>query len=130
MVACGARYLTGADLTGVIGWVEAVTWAVHSALEHAVCTQRHYNVKRHVLGGGLGRLGGGVGVGEGCSTGLPTGAHRAALSGHVDEVDARGQAAHLGAGGHAVGAHAGHAGGGVSEPAAALGVLLPTVHAT
>lgn len=67
---------------------------------------------------------------RGVETGLPTGAHRAALSRHVDEVDAGGQAAHLGAGGHAVGAHAGHAGGGVCEPAAAFGVLLPAVHTT
>lgn len=36
------RYLTSADLTGVIGRVEAVTGAVHSALKHAVCTQRYY----------------------------------------------------------------------------------------
>lgn len=63
-------------------------------------------------------------------TGLPTGTHRAALSWHVDEVDAGGQAAHLGAGGHAVGTHAGHAGGGVCEPAAAFRVLLPSVHTT
>lgn len=66
----------------------------------------------------------------GVDAGLPTGTHRAALSGHADEVDAGGQAAHLGAGGHAVGAHAGHAGGGVSEPAAALRVLLSPVHTT
>lgn len=58
----------------------------------------------------------------------PTGTHGAALSGHVDEVAAGGQAAHLGAGGHAVGAHAGHAGGGVCEPAAALKMLLSPVH--
>lgn len=68
------------------------------------------------------------GVGGGSDKGLLTGTHWAALSGHVDEVDAGGQAAHLGAGGHAVGAHAGLAGGGVREPAAAFGVLLPLVH--
>lgn len=62
--------------------------------------------------------------------GLPTSTHGAALSRHVDEVDAGRQTAHLGAGGHAVDAHAGHAGGGVCKPAAALGVFLSAVHTT
>lgn len=61
---------------------------------------------------------------------LLTGTHGAALPGHLDEVDAGGQTAYLGARDHPVHTHAGHAGGGIGEPAAALGVLLLAVHAT
>lgn len=31
-----ATYLTSADLTGVISWIETVPWAVHSALKYTV----------------------------------------------------------------------------------------------
>lgn len=29
-------YLTSADLTGVIGWMETVTWTIHSALKYTI----------------------------------------------------------------------------------------------
>lgn len=53
--------------------------------------------------------------------------HGAALPGDLDVVEARGHAAHLGAGGHAVHAHARHAGGAGGEPGAAFLVLTPVV---
>lgn len=32
------HHLTRADLTRITNWVEAVSWAIHSALKHTVCT--------------------------------------------------------------------------------------------
>lgn len=38
-----ASYLTSADLTGVIGWMETVTWTIHSAIQYTV-----YSTNNHI----------------------------------------------------------------------------------
>ena len=59
-----------------------------------------------------------------------TSTHRAALPGHADEVDAGRETADFRAGGHPVHTHARHAGSGVCKPAAALRMLLSSIHTT
>ena len=116
-------YLTSADLTGVVSWMEAVTWAVHSALEYTVCSRTikedHQATWKNWEKNSWFVL-----------FWIVTSTHGAALPGHADEVDAGRQTAYFRARGHPVHTHAGHAGGGVCKPAAALGMLLSSVHTT
>lgn len=119
-------YLTSADLTRVIGWMETITWTVHSALKHAVCAKNN-SIR---LSSTKAKVNLNVKPLSALDAHLLTSAHRATLSGHAEEVDAGRQTAYLRAGGHTVHTHTRHTGGGVCEPAAALFVLLASIHTT
>lgn len=117
--------------------METVTWAVHSVLKSAICskiTLSDYHNRKHLPDGfimfhkseKLLRNG----ITDGSYVDFPTSTHWAALPRHTDEVDTWRHTAYFRAGGHSVHTHASHAGGGVCKPAAALRVLLFSVHTT